>query len=158
MSEGVTSVPAMTSWDSITTAIGLALGGERERGQRDLMTCWAGTSQDDHAQRCVIAHYLADLQPDLADEVAWDEMALAAYPGVADDDLAPVGIPHARGLAPSLHLNLGDGYLRQGRVEEAARQLAAGRAASGVLGDDGYGALIRQGLSGLSERIAQHSA
>ena len=103
----------------------------------------------DHAQRCVIAHYLADLQPDLSDDVAWDERALAAHPHVTDDALAPIGIPHARGLAPSLHLNLGDGYLRQGRIEEAAAQLSAGRAAEDALVDDGYGTLIRNGLAGL---------
>ena len=27
-----------------------------------------------------------------------------------EDDLRPIGIDSARGFAPSLHLNLGDGY------------------------------------------------
>jgi hypothetical protein len=145
----------MTSWHSITTAIGLALSGEKVRARRDLITCWEETNEQDHAQRCVIAHYLADLEPDLGDEVAWDERALDANPGVTDDDLTPIGIPHARGLAPSLHLNLGDGYLRQCRIDDAASQLAAGLAAEDALGNDGYGALIRKGLSSLADRIAQ---
>ena len=58
-------------------------------------------------------------------------------------------------MAPSLHLNLADGYLRQGRVEEAARQLDAGLAAVDALGDDGYGAMVRGGLERLAERLAQ---
>lgn len=91
-----------------------------------------GTNEQDHAQRCVIAHYLADLEPDLDDEVAWDERALAAHLGVTDDDLRPIGIPHARG-----------------------RQLTAGLAAEDALGNDGHGALIRKGLSRLADRIAQ---
>ena len=41
---------------------------------------------------------------------SWDERALAAYELVREDDLRPIGIDSARGFAPSLHLNLGDGY------------------------------------------------
>lgn len=143
----------MTQWDEITTAIGTALGGDKGRGSRELTACWAATTTPDHAQRCVIAHYLADLQPALDDEVAWDERALAAYRHLGDEDLTPIGIPSVAGLASSLHLNLGDGYLRQGRLVEARAQLDAGLAAQGALADDGYGAMIRGGLARLAERI-----
>jgi hypothetical protein len=57
-------------------------------------------------------------------------------------------------MAPSLHLNLGDGYLRQGRVAQARVQLDAGLAAADALGDDGYGALVRGGLERLAQRLA----
>lgn len=143
----------MTQWDAITAAIGVALNGDRGAGRRELTARWDETTKTDHAQRCVIAHYLADLQHDLVDEIAWDERALAAYTHVGDEDLASIGIPAARGLAPSLHLNLGDGYLRQGRLDDARAQLAAGLAAQDALADDGYGTLIRNGLAGLRERI-----
>lgn len=72
----------------------------------------------------------------------WGDMAVALA----------IGIPHARGLEPSLHLNLGDGYLRQGRITDAEAQSTAGRAHRDTLGGDGYGALIRRGLEGLAER------
>lgn len=147
----------VTEWDDILAAVGVALGGERVRGRRDLRACWAGTTAMDHAQRCVLAHYLADLEDDLAAEVAWDEQALAAFAHVSDDDLAPTGVPAATGLAPSLHLNLGDGYLRQGRTTQARDQLAAGLAALDALPEDGYGAMIRRGLTGLEERLAGES-
>ena len=71
-----------------------------------------------------------------------------------EDDLRPIGIDSARGFAPSLHLNLGDGYLRRGDVTAARSELEAGRAAAAALDDDGYGALIRSGLDGLAQRIA----
>ncbi len=144
----------MTQWDSITAAIALALGGEKAAGQRGLVRCWRASGETDHAQRCVMAHYLADLQPDLADEVLWDERALSAHHHVVDGDLAPIGISTARGLAPSLHLNLGDGYLRQGRLDDAEVQLHAGLVAQDALAVDGYGALIRRGLAGLATRIS----
>ncbi len=67
--------------------------------------------------------------------------------------ISPIGIPAAAGLAPSLHLNLGDGYRRQGRMREAGDELAAGLAASGSLSDDGYGAMVRSGLQRLADRL-----
>jgi hypothetical protein len=143
----------MATWDDITAAVGLTLAGAREDGGAALAQCWAETTEDDHAQRCVIAHYLADLEPELDDEVAWDEAALAAHAHVDDADLAPIGMAQARGMAPSLHLNLGDGYLRQGRLDDARAQVTHGLAHQDALGDDGYGALIRTGLHRLSARI-----
>lgn len=133
-------------------AVGTALGGDPTTGRQQLLACWAATSDTDHAPRCVLAHYLADTETDLDAEVEWDELALAAFTSVDDGDLAPVGIPSAAGLAPSLHLNLGEGYLRQGRLVDAEAQLSAGLAAVDLLGDDGYGSMIRSGLERLRER------
>ena len=146
----------MTQWDDIQAAVGVTLSGDRAQGRHDLQACWAGTAETDHAQRCILAHYLADLEDDLAGEVAWDEHALTAFTHVHDTDLAPVGIAAAAGLAPSLHLNLGDGYLRQGHTTQARDQLAAGLAALSALPDDGYGTMIRRGLTGLQERLTSH--
>ena len=148
----------MTDWEHITAAVGLALAGETQRGRDALSDCWGATAVANHAQRCVIAHYLADLQSSLDDAVAWDEVALAEHAHVTDEELAPVGITPAAGLAPSLHLNLGDGYLRQGRVDAAEAQLDAGRQARGVLRTDGYGALIRSGLDRLERRVHEARA
>ncbi|MEO7269804.1 MAG: hypothetical protein ABIW49_11425 [Knoellia sp.] len=67
-------------------------------------------------------------------------------------------MPAAAGFAPSLHLNLGDGYLRLGRVEDARRELTMARAAVAALGDDGYGAMILRGLDGLEARLEGGSA
>jgi hypothetical protein len=148
---------AVTDWDDILTAVGVALGGDRVRGRHDLRTCWAGTTEDVHAQRCVIAHYLADMEGDLTKEVDWDERALTAFTHVGPADLASVGIPAAASMAPSLHLNLGDGYLRQGRTALAHAQLAAGIAALDALPDDPYGAMIRRGLTGLQQRLTDQT-
>jgi len=146
----------MSTWEPVLAAVRLALGPDRAEGRRRLLACWHATSPAGHAQRCVLAHYLADLEPELTDEVRWDEQALAAYAAVSDPDLAPIGIASAAGFAPSLHLNLGDGYLRQGRVSDARRQLEAGSAAAALLADDGYGRMIRGGLQGLAQRLADH--
>ncbi|MEO5725308.1 MAG: hypothetical protein ABIQ39_09560 [Ilumatobacteraceae bacterium] len=146
----------MTEWTEIKAAITLALSGDREGGSREMARCWEGLGDDQHAQQCVLAHYLADVQDDLDSEVIWDERALVAFGLVGENDLDSIGIVSAAGLAPSLHLNLGDCYLRQGRVEEARGQLQAGMAAAAVLGGDGYGTMIRSGLDGLGARLGSH--
>lgn len=143
----------MAEWDGILAAVGLALSGDRETGREGLLSAWAATRESDHAHRCVVAHYLADLQPDLDDEVRWDEVALSEYAHVADADLTPVGITSAAGMAPSLHLNLGDGYLRQGRLPEAAAELEAGARHQCHLPADSYGDMIRGGLDRLRSRL-----
>lgn len=155
MSKFPPNLRSMTEWESIMGAVALALTRDRDKGRAALISCWDGTSGLDHAQRCVIAHYLADLQPSIEDEVAWDEVALSEHAYVTDEDLASVGVRSAAHLAVSLHLNLGDGYLREGRVAAAGVQLAAGLDACGALPTDGYGALIRSGLDRLQHRIRE---
>lgn len=149
----------MAEWSDVLDAVTTALSGDRERGRGLLLDCWDRTSPSDHAHRCVLAHYLADLEPELGDEIRWDETALAEHaylmeePG-GEESLAAVGIPAAGAMAPSLHLNLADGYLRRGDIPAAREQLALGQATVGRLGDDGYGALVRSGLDRLAARIS----
>ncbi|MCA0329081.1 MAG: hypothetical protein LCI03_04160 [Actinobacteria bacterium] len=141
----------MTTWEQVLEAVQTTLQGDRDRGRTLMDDAFRGA--DDPAQRCVLAHYLADVQESLDAEIAWDERALAEFPNLAPDDLAPIGIPSAAALAPSLHLNLGDGYARRGDLDAAREQLDLGRAAVGLLDDDGYGAMIRGGLDGLAARL-----
>jgi hypothetical protein len=143
----------VTAWPEITDAVTVAQSGDPDEGRRRLLACWQGTAEADHAQRCVVAHYLADLQDDLDEELAWDERALEALPHVTDDDLRPLGLSSAAGLAPSLHLNLGDGYLRRGDVDRARHHLEQGMAAVDVLADDAYGTMVRGGFERLAARI-----
>jgi len=143
----------MSGWDEVIAAIGQAQQGGSD-GRTALLEQWEASEDDDHARRCVLAHYLADREPDLAHEVAWDEVALREHAMLEDDALAAIGIPSVSGLAPSLHLNLADGYLRQGRLGESHEHFEAGLAAADALGDDGYGAMIRGGLEALAQRLA----
>ena len=145
----------MLDWATVLAAVGAAQTGDRRSGRAELLACWARTTADDHAYRCVLAHYLADVQDSLDDEVAWDRAALDEFRHLGGGALVAVGIPDVAGLAPSLYLNLGDGYLRQGRVGEAAEQLREGQAVVGALPDDGYGRMIRDGLSRLAARIGE---
>lgn len=147
----------MARWEEITAAIGVALGGEKAAGWQQLMQCWAETAEKDRAQRCVLAHFLADLQTELDQEIAWDRTGLEEHSFLEDGDLTAVGIPSARGMAPSLHLNLGEGYLRRGELGKARDHLQQGLLACEALPPEGYGTMIRSGLHGLAQRIEEVS-
>lgn len=148
----------MADWDDVLAAVAAALGGDKPGARRLLMECWDSTSPEDHGQRCVLAHYLADVQDELDAEIGWDETALLEHGFLSDGDLAPVGIAAVTGMLPSLHLNLGDGYLRRGQLGLACEHQQAGQLHSEHLAGDGYGAMIRSGLDNLGLRISAANA
>ena len=69
------------------TAVVQGQAGDRAAARRELAAIWTEVEQSggDAFHRCVIAHFLADLQDDLRDELVWDERALAAVAGVTDE-------------------------------------------------------------------------
>src|SRR6478735_3657274 len=121
----------MLEWPTILEAIGLAQTGDRTTGQQALLTCWEQTDPAQHAFRCVLAHYLADMEDSVDDEVAWDTTALAEYAHLRGADLAAVGIPDATGLAPSLHLNHGDGRMIRDGLDRLASRIDSAESSAG---------------------------
>jgi hypothetical protein len=136
----------------VTAAVQRGQAGERASARHDLEAMWAEVEQGggDDFHRCVIAHFLADLQDDERDELRWDERALAAVDGVSDerarrfDDSLRV-----RGFMPSLYLSLADDHRRLGDADRAHDFLDRARATADALGDDPYGALV----SGIMDKV-----
>lgn len=141
------------NWEPVLEAVGQAVNGRSETAKAALEKCWDEMVEQDHAQRCVLAHYLADQQEDLESETRWDEQALTEFAHLRDDDLAAIGVSSAAGFAPSLHLNLGDDYLRAGRVQDAKAQVARAQQSVALLPEQGYGAMIRDGVRRLQARV-----
>ncbi|RAY14679.1 hypothetical protein DPM19_13075 [Actinomadura craniellae] len=137
---------------------GVELGhaGEREAARRLLGGLWDELGEGgDPLHRCALAHYMADVQDDVREELRWDLRALAAADLVTDERAGQAGVAGSvRGFYPSLHLNLGDAYHRLGELDQARDHLERGRAAVDALGDDGYGQMIRAGLDRLADRLA----
>src|SRR6185312_11251009 len=85
--------PHSSAWEGVTmgdevmarivAAVELGRGGARDAARSDLQAVWDAIS-DDAFHRCVAAHFLADLQDDLRDELRWDERALEAVAAVTD--------------------------------------------------------------------------
>jgi len=125
-------------WPTIIAGITAAQSGHAVEGEKLLSQAWMATGPEDHACRCVIAHYLADLQSQTSEELRWDQLAVQAHEHIADEKLAPLGIQSAAGFLPSLHLNLGHDWLRPGNLDRAKEHLHLSRGAEATLGDDPY--------------------
>ena len=144
----------------VTAAVQRGQAGERASARQELEAMWAEVEGDggDDFHRCVIAHFLADLQDDPRDELAWDERALAAVAGVTDERAQEYHPSlQVRGFLPSLYLSLADDHRRLGDAERAHDFLALARGTVDALGDDAYGALVKSGLENVARALAEGS-
>ena len=144
----------------VGNGIGLGASGHRAEARRLLQTVWQdiGGEAGDALHRCAVAHALADVQDEPADELRWDVRALAAAGMLTDDRLTRAGMPGtAAGVLPSLHLNLGDCYRRLGELANAREQLAAGIATLAAMESSGYRAMVEEGLHRLRRRLEASS-
>jgi hypothetical protein len=141
---------------------GIALGGAGRRGaaRRLFAGVWDEIGADgDALHRCALAHSMADVQTDLAQELLWDLRALDAADLITDERVRQAGMPGpARGLYPSLHLNLADAFRRAGDPGMARLYTRLGYADLGALADDGYARMIRDGLDRVAEQLLPPAA
>ena len=144
--------PIMTE---IQAAITTLQSGARAEARQAFVDIWVKIELDPRPlHECTRAHFMADAQDDLQDELAWDQRALAA--ALRCTDAEAKGHHDSLSIAafmPSLHLNLGDDYLRLGDRAGCQRHLAAGMAATADLPDTPYASMIRGGLDRLAERL-----
>ena len=150
----------LASPDEIMTRIGaaMALGhqGDRAGAREAFAAIWAEVGDDgDALHRVALAHSMADVQDDVREEIAWDLRALDAAGAVSDERAAAAGVASpVAAFYPSLHLNLGEAYRKVGNLALAQHHCDEGRARVESLPDDGYGAMVRDALDRLAERIA----
>ncbi|MER5457209.1 hypothetical protein ABT008_20705 [Micromonospora sp. NPDC002389] len=134
-------------------AIGVAVetgrAGDRAGARDALERLWETIGVDgDALHRCTVAHFLADLQDSVTDELTWDQRALAAITDLSEERARRYHDSlRVRAFLPSLRLNLADAHRRAGDAAEARRHLAAAEADLDALPDDGYGAMIRSGVA-----------
>ena len=144
----------------VTAAVQSGRAGDRTAARADLEAIWTEVEQrgGDAFHRCVVAHFLADLQDDDRDELMWDERALAAVAGVTDERAQEYdGSLQVRGFMPSLYLSLADDHRRLGDPDRAHEFLGKARTASDALGDDAYGELVRSGMEKISRALTDGS-
>ncbi|MGY1605013.1 hypothetical protein [Geodermatophilus sp. SYSU D00815] len=140
---------------AVTEAAALGQAGDRAGARDRLVRLWEEAGADGDPLHCVtIAHFLADLQDDVREELAWDERALAAAAELTDERTARhrAGL-EVRGFLPSLHLNLADCHRRLGDPDTARAHLAAAESLVHVLADDGYGRMLRGALQHVRDAL-----
>lgn len=117
-------------WSEVLAAAGTTgMTGTAEA----LVSCWARTRPSDIAQRCVLAHYLADQQTTARNSLLWDLRALNHGRRLASDALVEVGICDVARILPSLHLNVAASYRRTGAVRQSRRHARKAQAAAAHL-------------------------
>ena len=143
--------PAAAAPDPVLSEIAgiqqTALQGDRVGAADAFAQLWQRLAPDAPAlHRATLAHYLADVQDDPAEELEWDRRALAAaQPAAADPGIA--------GLLASLHVNVAADLEKAGSDAEAREHLTAAAAAEEHLPPDGYGDLVRTEIAQLRERL-----
>jgi hypothetical protein len=141
-----------TGTDDVMTRIGegIARGqqGDAAAARAIFAEVWQLVGPDgDPFHRCAVAHSMADVQDDPAEELVWDLRALDAVGSLTDERLRTAGVAGSvDGFRPSLHLNLADVYRRLGQPDRASEHVRLGRVTLPHLPDDGYRAMISDGL------------
>lgn len=140
----------------IEEAITLQHTGDLDGARQRLTEIWEEIAPDgDPFHRCVLAHYMADLQQDPQDELAWDLRALEAAASVTDNRAKQHDSSLAiRGFYPSLHLNLAADYHKLGDAGQARTHLAQAQEHLDALNDDDYGRGIRTAIQRLANQLA----
>ena len=144
----------------VTAAVQRGQAGDQTGAREALEALWEEVGQrgGDAFHRCVIAHFLADVQDDERDELVWDERALAAVAGVTDERAQEYdGSLQVRGFMPSLYLSLADDHRRLGDADRAHEFLGMARTVVDALGDDAYGELVRGGLEKIDRALTDGS-
>jgi hypothetical protein len=141
----------------ITEAVELGREGDGDAARRRLTKIWDEIGpQGDPFHRCVLAHFAADVQPDVRAELMWDLRALTAAGEVTDERAQQYhGSLSVAGFYPSLYASLADDYRRLGEWQQAREHLRQAQDSVGVLGDDPYGRLIRMGIARCADELAK---
>jgi hypothetical protein len=144
----------------IVAAVELGRSGERAAARLALEALWneMGKNDGDAFHRCVLAHFMADLQDDVREELHWDELALVAVASVTDERAQQYDASlQVRGLLPSLYLSLADDHRRLGEMVHAQDFLDQARSVSDALGDDPYGVMIKSAMGNIARALAEGS-
>lgn len=151
----------MTSDDKtmkrIEEAMSMQHAGDLDGAGQRFTEIWQEiTPNGDPFHRCVLAHYMADLQQDPQDELAWDLRALEAAASVTDDRAKQHDASLAiRGFYPSLHLNLAADFHKLGDTTQARTHLTQAQEHLNALNDDAYGHGIRSAIQRLASQLAE---
>jgi tetratricopeptide (TPR) repeat protein len=144
---------------AIHAGLQLHIRGDRPAALARFAELWAEIGEGgDPLHRCALAHYMADVREDPAEELEWDLRALRAADSLTDERAKTYHASLAvEGFYPSLHLNLGEDYRKLGDVAFAREHLELARAKLDALGENDYAAGIRAALDGLAQRLGEQA-
>lgn len=133
------------SMGDVGAAVQIGRDGDPDEARRRLTELWE-QPDNDLATRCAIAHFLADLQETDADELLWDERALAAAEEDKDN-------PAVYAFFPSLQVSVADVRRRLGDTALAYAHLALAKQVLDRLPEGEYGDVIRGAVVAVGEAL-----
>jgi hypothetical protein len=159
MDEGSTMTEPDLTMAAIHEGLQLHIGGDRAGARARFAQLWNEIGDDgDPLHRCALAHHMADVHDDPAEELEWDLRALCAADSLSDERVQEHHSSLAvQGFYPSLHLNLGEDYRKLGELARAREHLELAREKLDALGGGDYAEGIRLALTGLAERLAEQA-
>ncbi|MEP6845501.1 MAG: hypothetical protein ABI861_05835 [Panacibacter sp.] len=116
--------------------------GQTEQAKLLFQQAWDNASND--FEKFTVAHYLARNQQDPKDELKWNLEALNFAKALQDDSM--------KSHFPSLYLNVGKSYETIGDTFKAKENYQLAFQFSSYLSANGYGDLIKSGISAGLER------
>jgi hypothetical protein len=130
---------------------------DRPGARSRLEAIWARIEHDHEPMHEVaLSHWLANLQDDPVDELAWHLRAFGAAMRCTDADVQRHS-PTAGSVAefmPSLHSNLGWAYSKLGDVGHAREHVALAHSFAHLLADDSNGQGVRSSIERLAKGLA----
>ncbi|HEY5745028.1 MAG TPA: rRNA adenine methyltransferase [Chryseolinea sp.] len=96
-------------------------------------------------EKFIAAHYVARHQPGVPDKLHWDKTAL--------DHAQQVPDANVKGAYPSLYLNIAKDYEDLHEFTHAREHYETALSYVQFLSDDGYGKMIRSGITAGIERV-----
>lgn len=133
-------------------------GGDREEARADLLQLWTRTSGMTGRERCIIAHFLADTEEDVGEELGWDLQALELATGSRTPTIASTVPQELLDFLPSLYLNVGDAYRRMGAFALASEHARAGLSCARRLDANDYINHVITALERLGDRSLARNA
>jgi hypothetical protein len=125
---------------------------DRAGARSRLEAIWARIEHDhEPIHEVALSHWLANLQDDPVDELAWHLRAFGAAKRCTDADVQRHS-PTASSVAefmPSMHVNLGWAYSKLGDFAHAREHVALARSFAHLLPDDSYGQSVRSSIERL---------
>lgn len=142
----------------IMDAYRLHCRGDQGEARSRLLALWDELGAGGVAyHRCVLAHFMADTQHDLEEELDWDLKALEAAEAAIEQGTDPT-LPAVERFLPSLHMNLADDFRKQGDFTRAQHHLERGMETGAGLGVDPYGQTVRAGLIRIETQIDERDS
>jgi len=126
---------------------GMALEGQGKPEEACKLFIKAWNEGANEFEKFTAAHYVARHQKSVADKLKWDETALQLALKINDNDV--------KGSFPSLYLNIAKCYEDLNDFDNAKRNYQLALSFTDALPDNGYGNMIKGGITKGIERVTR---